>query len=133
MKPSLPLPGGELEYAVLGAIWDLGMPSAPQIYARVGEPTGRVYTTVGKVLDRLFAKGLVSRVRIGKAFSYTAKVPREVVERARAKGAVRLLLGTGGSRPAIATLVDAIEAVAPELIDELSRQVTALQRSRGGL
>lgn len=132
MKPLRPLPGGELEYAVLDAIWELGVPSAPQIYARVGKPNGLVYTTVGKVLDRLFAKGLVSRVRTGRAFTYTAMVPRERVDRARANGAVRLLLRTGGSRPAIATLVEAIEAIDPALIEELAQQVAGRRRSRGG-
>jgi predicted transcriptional regulator len=64
----LPMPGGELEYAVLGVIWDFDALSAPEIYARLGEPKGFAYTTIAKVLDRLFAKGLVSRVRTGKSY-----------------------------------------------------------------
>jgi BlaI family transcriptional regulator, penicillinase repressor len=123
------LPGGDLEYAVLAAIWDAGSASAPEIHSSVGEPRGLAYTTVAKVLDRLHDKGLVARRRAGKAFVYTAKVSRDRLERARARHALRRLLG-GEPVPAIAALVDAIEDIDPELIDELSRQVSARRRSR---
>ena len=125
------LPGGHLEYAVLTAVWEGDAPSARDIHARVGEPRGLVYTTIAKVLDRLYAKGLISRQRIGKAFVYTSKVPRARIERARAGATLRRLLGSE-PQPAIATLVDAMEAIDPKLVDELSRQVAARRRSRRG-
>ena len=125
------LPGGDLEYAVLTAVWDGDSPSVRDIHARVGEPRGLVYTTIAKVLDRLCAKGLISRQRIGKAFVYTSKVPRERIERARAGDTLRRLLGPE-PQPAMATLVEAIETIDPDLIDELSRQVAARRRSRRG-
>ncbi len=131
MPQHVSIPGGELEYAVLTAVWDKGTVSAPEIHAAVGEPRDLAYTTIAKVLDRLFAKGLLSRRRVGRAFVYTAKVPRERIERARAGDTLRRLLGPA-PRPAIATLVDALEAIDPELIDELSRQVSARRRSRSG-
>src|SRR2546428_2047871 len=62
-KPPVPYPGGELEHAVLAALWELEGASAPELHARVGEPRGIVYTTTAKVLDRLHAKRLVRRVR----------------------------------------------------------------------
>lgn len=125
----IPLPGGDLEYAILADVWDRGTASAREIHSRVGEPRGLVYTTVAKVLDRLHAKGLVARRRVGKAFIYTATVPRERIEHARASATLRRLLGSE-PQPAIATLVDAIEDIDPELVDELSRQVAARRRSR---
>jgi BlaI family transcriptional regulator, penicillinase repressor len=125
------LPGGDLEYAVLAAVWAAGSASAPDIHTQIGEPRGLAYTTVAKVLDRLRAKGLLARRRVGKAFVYTAKVPRDRIERARAGDTLRRLLGPEPV-PAIATLVDAIEAIDPELIEELSRQVAARRRSRRG-
>jgi BlaI family transcriptional regulator, penicillinase repressor len=126
-----PLPGGELEYAVLAAVWDAGSASAPDVHANVGVPRRLAYTTVAKVLDRLHTKRLLARRRVGKAFVYTAKVPREHIDRARAGDLLRRLLGPEPV-PAIATLVDAIEAIDPDLIAELSRQVAARQRSRRG-
>lgn len=126
-----PLPGGELEYAVLAAVWDAGSASAPDVHASVGVPRGLAYTTVAKVLDRLHAKRLLARRRAGRAFVYTAKVAREHIDRARAGDLIRRLLGAKPV-PAIATLVDAIEAIDPDLIAELSRQVAARRRSRRG-
>ena len=131
MPRKIPLPGGELEHAVMVVLWQLGTASAPEIHRRVGEPSGSVYTTTAKVLDRLHAKGLVSRERVGKAFVYTPTLKREVVERARVKLALRRILGPE-VRPAIATLVDAVESLDPELLDELARQVEARRRSRRG-
>ena len=107
------------------------MASAPEIHRRVGEPTGSVYTTTAKVLDRLHAKGLVSRKRIGKSFVYTPTFPREVIDRARMKQALGRILGPE-IRPAMASLIDAVESIDPDMVNELARQVEARRRSRRG-
>jgi predicted transcriptional regulator len=127
----LRLPGGDLEYAVLAKLWDLGTASARDIHGQVGEPTGLVYTTTAKVLDRLHDKGLVSHERRGKAFSYRARIARDVVEQERARTALSRLFGT---RPhtAVATLVEAVESLDPKLLDELERAVAARRGSRHG-
>lgn len=131
MKRSVSLPGGELEYAVLGALWELEKASAREVHERVGEPNGLVYTTTATVLDRLHTKGLVSRERHGKAFIYKPAVERETVEKARAAKTVGGLLGTE-PRPAIAALVEAVEDLDPDLLDELARVVDRRRRSRRG-
>jgi predicted transcriptional regulator len=131
MRRKIPLPGGDLEHAVLLVLWELGEASAPEIHRRVGEPNGSVYTTTAKVLDRLYAKGLVSRERAGKAFVYKPAFTRRVVERARVRHVLgRVLRPDVG--PAMATLVEAVESIDPELLDELARQVEARRRSRRG-
>jgi predicted transcriptional regulator len=130
MKHS-PVPGGKLEQAALAALWDLGSATAREIHGRVGEPNGLAYTTTATVLDRLHAKGFVARERVGKAFVYQARVKRQVVEQARAKRSVAWLLGRE-PRPAIATLVEAVEAVDPNLLDELARVVAARRKVRRG-
>jgi BlaI family transcriptional regulator, penicillinase repressor len=127
----VPVPGGDLEQAVLAALWNIEGASAPEIHARVGEPRGLGYTTTATVLDRLYAKRLVRRVRRGRSFFYTAALPREVIETARIGGSLRRLLGPE-PKPAIATLVDALEEQDPALIDELARLVNARRRSRDG-
>jgi BlaI family transcriptional regulator, penicillinase repressor len=125
-----PLPGGKLEYAVLAAIWDGGTVTARDVHRLVGVPLGLVYTTISRVLDRLFAKGLVSRERDGKQFRYRALAPRGEIDRARISRSVEGFLTTA-PRPALASLVDAIEAIDPGLLDELARAVDARRRSRG--
>jgi BlaI family transcriptional regulator, penicillinase repressor len=127
----LRLPGGDLEYAVLAKLWELGTASARDIHDCIGEPAGLVYTTIAKVLDRLHEKGLVSRERRGKAFSYRAKIARDVVDRALARTALSRLFGSP-PRAAVATLAEAVESIDPKLLDELERAVAARRRSRHG-
>ncbi len=122
----LRLPG-----AVLAKLWELGTASARDVHEYVGKPAKLVYTTTAKVLDRLHDKGLVTRERRGKAFSYRASIARDVIDQARARTALSRLFG---SRPhaAVATLVEAVESLDPELLDELEKAVAARRRSRHG-
>ena len=131
MRPPPALPGGDLELAVLDALWELGESSARAVHDRVGAPAGLVYTTLAKVLDRLVGKKLARRRPDGRLFLYSAAVARERVERARARVAVERILGDE-PRPAIATLVDAVEALDPGLLDELARVVASRKKARRG-
>jgi predicted transcriptional regulator len=124
-----PAPGGKLEHAVLVALWDGGALSAPEIHERVGVPLDLAYTTTAKVLDRLHRKGLVERRPQGKTFVYGAVAERPATERARVGKLLDAILGQA-PRPAIATIVDAVEAIDPELLDELARAVEMRRRSR---
>jgi predicted transcriptional regulator len=131
MRPSHARPGGELEHAVLLALWEMSTASAREIHARVGEPKGLVYTTIATVLDRLHAKGLVARVRSGRAYRYHPSVGREVVERNRLRHILGRVLGTQ-PRQAIASLIEVMADVDPHLLDELARAINARRRSRRG-
>ena len=131
MDNSAPTPGGQLEHAVMLALWKLKRASAREIYAEVGEPRGLVYTSVAKVLERLCAKGLAQREGSGKSFVYRANLARDVVQRAWAVNMLTRLLGTE-PRPAMATLVEAVESIDPKLLDELSRAVEARVRPDRG-
>lgn len=127
----LRLPGGELEYAVLFSVCELGTASAREVYLQVGAADGLAYTTITKVLDRLHAKGLVARKRKGMAFVYRPCIARRVIEFARAQVSLRKLLGPT-PHPAVATLVDAMESIDPGLLDELERVVAARRGPRDG-
>jgi len=129
MQRQFRLPGAGLEYAVLATLWELKSATAREIYERVGEPAGLVYTTIAKVLDRLHAKRLVSRERKGMAFVYRPRVARAVVDVARARALVTRLLGPA-PQSAMATLVDALESFDPRLLDELAQAVSVRRRSR---
>ncbi|HEU0036135.1 MAG TPA: BlaI/MecI/CopY family transcriptional regulator [Kofleriaceae bacterium] len=126
-----PLPGGDLERAVLEAVWELAEATARDVHDRVGAPTGLAYTTIAKVLDRLVAKKLCKRQRAGRIYVYAPAIAREKVEQATARSTVGRLLGDS-PRPAIATLVDAVASVDPDLLDELARVVAARRRARRG-
>src|SRR5215510_7639256 len=112
----LRLPGGELEYAVLYSVCELGAASVREVHLRVGEGAGLAYTTIAKVLDRLHAKGLVVRERKGMAFVYRPRIARRVIEFTRARASLSKLLGPA-PRPAVATRVEAMESLDPGLLD----------------
>ena len=131
MRERFRLPGGDLEYAVLAKLWELGSAPAREIHRRVGEPAGLVYTTTAKVLDRLHAKRLVTRERKGAAFIYRPRVARGVVDSARARAFLARLLGPA-PRSAAATLVDAMESLDPKLLDEIAEAIAARRRSGNG-
>lgn len=123
------LPGGKLEYAVLAALWEGGVATARDVHERVGLPLGLVHTTTARVLDRLQAKHLVAREKIGRCFGYRAVAARPEIDRARLSQALSGFL-TRAPSPAMASLVDAIESIDPALIDELARAVDLRRRSR---
>ena len=123
------LPGGKLEYAVLVALWECGAVTVRELHERVGEPLGLVYTTTARVIDRLYAKRLVERVKEGKAFRYQASAARQEIERARLTRTLSSVL-VEGPRPALATLIEVIEEIDPGLLDELTATINALRRYR---
>jgi predicted transcriptional regulator len=125
------LPGGDLELALLTALWTRKEATARELHDDVGEPRGIVYTTVAKVLDRLVEKGAVSRRRAGRAYKYRALAEREETQRAMARGFIEQL-ADGGPRPAIAALVGALEDVSPELLEELAAELRARRKRRNG-
>jgi predicted transcriptional regulator len=131
MSDGAPLPGGRLEYAVLVALWEAQDQalSAREVHQRVGLPLHLVYTTTARVLDRLQAKGLVAREKTGRVFVYRARTERPVIDRARI---VKTLTGLIGAepRPALATLVEAVESIDPALLDHLALAIDARRRSR---
>lgn len=125
------LPADDLEYAVLAAIWDLRAASVRALHERVGVPAGHVYTTTGKVVDRLRDKGLVTRRREDGAFVYLPAAERGEVERARARHLVHRFLGPG-PHAAVAALVDAVDELDPGLLAELERAIRSKRRAGHG-
>lgn len=125
------LPVGDLEDAVLAAVCSLGAATGREVFTRIGEPKGLVYTTIAKVLDRLHDKGLLARERDGRRHVYRAVMARETFDRARIQGVLGRILG-GEPEPVIASLVDAVEAHDPALLDRLAAEVAARRRTRRG-
>ena len=131
MNSKFRLPGGDLEYAILAKLWELGHASARQIHAQLNEPMGLVYTTTAKVLDRLLAKHLVTRERRGKAFVYRPRVARPIVDRERARAFLSRLLGPA-PHSSLAALVDAVDSLDPKLLDQLAEAVAARRGLKHG-
>jgi len=68
---------GDLERAVMDALWDRAQPATVREVADALAARKLAYTTVMTVLDRLTAKGFVTRERVGRAWSYRPAASRE--------------------------------------------------------
>lgn len=125
------LPGGELERALLTALWTRQKATARELHDEIGSRRGIVYTTIAKVLDRLVEKGMVRRHRLGRVYTYRAVARQKEMQRAMARGLISQLTD-GGPRPAIAALLGALEDISPELVGELEAELKARKRRRDG-
>ncbi|MEU5275242.1 BlaI/MecI/CopY family transcriptional regulator [Streptomyces asoensis] len=62
-------PAGELEAAVMAALWAAGAPlTAGRVQSELG--SGLARTTVATILTRLHEKGVVARERQGRGYAY---------------------------------------------------------------
>jgi len=120
---------GEQEYAVWTAVKRSGRTSIREVYDAVGAPRGLAYTTIAKVLDRLFEKGVVTRERTGRSLVYWAPRGAPPTKRVRALSLIARVLGSR-PEPAISTLVDAVEAIDPALLDRLAEEIASRRRNR---
>lgn len=130
-KDNPPRPGGDLELALLTALWAREKATARELYDEIGASRQIVYTTVAKVLDRLVDKRMVRRRRVGRAFTYSALIQRAETQRAIARGLIEQLVG-GDPQPAVAALLGAMEDVSPALLEELATELEARKGRRHG-
>lgn len=114
---------GELEAAVIEALWARPDQTVTGVEARLREYRPIAHTTVLTTLDRLFRKGYVTRKRPGKAFIYAARYSPEEFHRAMAHEVLGGLLATL-SEPAIATFVELV-ASDPKGLERLEALIRA--------
>jgi predicted transcriptional regulator len=122
---------GSLEHEVLRTLWGLGRGTIRDVHEIVGAPRSLSYMTTAKVRARLEAKGIVQSERDGRANVYRARKRPRVVERTRIRALVERILG-GEPEPAVAGLVDALQAIDPGLLDRVSEEIAARERGRRG-
>ena len=115
---------GELEGAVLSALWAAQGPMVPaEVQAAVGGDLA--YTTVMTILVRLFDKGVIEREKSGRAYAYRPVVAESDV----VADQVRRLLDRGHDRTAV--LQGLIEGLGPDdeqLLRDLMSEATAKRR-----
>jgi predicted transcriptional regulator len=75
-------PLGQLESAVMDAIWALARQvSVGDVQEALLSGSAVAYNTVKTTMERLSEKGILSRVKQGKAYRYQAVVTQEELER----------------------------------------------------
>lgn len=88
-------PLGELEGAVLDALWEGGALATPAVHEKVGLPRKLAYTTILTVLQRLHKKGLAGRREEGRSHVYFPALSREEFARKRGEGLATSLASLG--------------------------------------
>jgi predicted transcriptional regulator len=116
---------GELEAAALGVLQSAGTPLTP---AQVRDSLGGdlAYTTVVTILSRLHAKGVLTRHRAGRAYSYTpvADEPGLAARRMR-----RVLDGEADREAVLARFVTGLSSADEQV---LRRMLAGQQHPDGG-
>lgn len=70
---------GDLEKLVLNYLWQEHEADAKQVHRHFEPSRGGTLNTIQSTLDRLYKKGLLTRVKSGHAFNYAPAVERKVL------------------------------------------------------
>jgi predicted transcriptional regulator len=120
---------GRLEVRVLEALWQRQAESSVRDL-HVDFPI-TAYTTLMTTLDRLHRKGVLERVKSGRAFLYRPRYTREELRLGLAENALGVILGSPlSSRPLLSFLVDAVSRHDRALLDELERLIAEKRREQ---
>lgn len=112
---------GPLERQIHHSVWSRGTATVREVL-QDGKIWQR-YSTIMTTMDRLFRKGLLSRVLEGKAFRYSARCSPEELERVAAVHGIRQLLGSEYAALHLSYFVEAVSAQNEKLLDELQALV----------
>jgi predicted transcriptional regulator len=113
---------GPLEMRVLDALWGRGQASVRDLQTEFPETA---YTTLMTTLDRLHRKGVLSRLKEGRAFVYRPRFTQHELR----SGLVAHVLGLALDRdvravqPILSCFVEAVGDRDSSLLDELERLV----------
>lgn len=118
---------GELECAVLEHVWSLNEATVHDVLARIDRPLA--YTTIMTTLDRLYRKGLLIRLKRGRAFVYTAACSKQDVQRGIARELVNEISADPlHSRNYLLSFL--IESVDPQEVEVLRKLEAAIREKR---
>jgi len=77
-KPKLKVPGVR-EFQILELLWNNAPLSVSEVQRKLKPTADLAYTTVMTILDQMFKKGLVSRVKKGKRYYYNPSFSKNAV------------------------------------------------------
>jgi predicted transcriptional regulator len=120
---------GRLEVRVLEVLWQRQLESS--VRDLQGDFPTTAYTTLMTTLDRLHRKGVLERVKSGRAFLYSPRYTREELRLGLAQDALGAILGSpASSGPLLSFLVDAVSRHDRALLDELERLIAEKRREQ---
>ena len=118
---------GPLEQRMLDGLWAKGSATVRELVE--GGCQDLAYTTVMTKLDRLFKKGLLTRLEEGRAFRYAPRFSRQEMHREVAGQAFRQLLDASpASSLPLSFLVEILGERDEQLLDDLRKLVDRKRR-----
>lgn len=123
---------GDLEARVMGVVWSLAKPStARAVHARVLDEHDVALLTVITVLNKLVAKGLLSRAKRDDIYHYAARLTESEFRAVASQRVVSGILSLGPQAVA-ASLVDALAEHDPRQLTELGRLIRRKLKEQEG-
>ncbi len=119
---------GELEAQIMDAVWELEEPTVGDVCDYLGP--NHNYKTVMTVMNRLVDKRILTRQRVGRAYSYAPCDSREVFLARVSRNVVEGLLQDFGDL-AIAQFVSAVDRIDPAQLAELQAMIEARMGEEG--
>lgn len=121
---------GDLEARVMRAVWELGRPvPARVVHARVRREHTVAPLTVITVLNKLVAKGLLSRAKRGGLLHYKARLTEDVFLARASRRVVEGILALG-PQAVTASLVDVLAERDPDQLAELGKLIRRRLKER---
>lgn len=119
---------GELECAVLEQVWSLKEATVHDVVGRMQRPLA--YTTIMTTLDRLYRKGLLVRLKRGRAFVYTAACSKPEVQREIARGLVKEISidPLHSKNYLLSFLIESVDGKDAEILAELEAVIAEKRR-----
>jgi predicted transcriptional regulator len=121
---------GDQELAVLRYVAEHGPATVGEVAERYGEAQGLARSTILTVMERLRAKGHLTRRKVDGVFQYASRVPKAELLRGVVGDFVQRALA-GSLSPFAAYLAQA-ETVSDEELEQLQDVVRRLQQRRKG-
>lgn len=117
------------ELAILSVLWDKDKATVREIFESLGSEQRGGYTTVLKLLQIMYDKGLVGRDESQKAHVYFPKIRRGEAASGLLGDVVDKVFGGSTSR-LVQTLLD--ESTTPDELQEIRRVIDEAERREGG-
>lgn len=118
---------GELECSVLEHVWSLKEATVHDVLGRMERPLA--YTTIMTTLDRLYRKGLLVRLKRGRAFVYGPACSKQDVQREIARELVNEISADPmHSKDYLLSFL--IESVDPKETETLAKLEAAIREKR---
>ena len=121
---------GEQELAVLRYVAEHGPATVGEVAERYGEAQGLARSTILTVMERLRAKGHLTRGKVDGVYQYASRVPKAELLRGVVGDFVQRALA-GSLSPFAAYLAQA-ETVSDEELEQLQAVVRRLQERKKG-